>query len=137
MFGDSEVASKISSARTKTEAIVNNVLAPYSLKEVLKIINDNNISFIGVCTDGSNHGAVKIFPILIQYFDKNFGIKHNLIELKSLPNETNEKICNLLIETLENISLLSKCIAFSGDNCNTNFGGVDRRGTNNVFYRLQ
>ncbi|XP_026821678.1 uncharacterized protein LOC113560102 [Rhopalosiphum maidis] len=106
------VASKISSARTKTEAIVNNVLAPHSLKEVLKIINDNNISFIGVCTDGSNHGA-------------------------SLPNETSETICNLLIETLENMNLLSKCIAFSGDNCNTNFGGVERRGTNNVFYRLQ
>jgi len=137
MFCDSEVASKISSARTKTEAIVNNVLAPHSLKEVLKIINDNNISFIGVCTDGSNHAAVKIFPILIQYFDKNFGIKHNLIELKSLPDETSETICNLLIETLENMNLLSKCIAFSGDNCNTNFGGVERRGTNNVFYRLQ
>lgn len=48
-------------ARTKTEAIVNNVLAPHWLTEVLKIINDNNISFIGVRTDGSNHGAVKIF----------------------------------------------------------------------------
>lgn len=35
------------------------------------------------------------------------------------------------------MSLLSKCIAFSRDNCNTNFGGVERRGTNNVFYRLQ
>jgi len=63
MFCDSEIASKISSARTKSEAIVNNALAPHSLKEVLKIINDNNISFIGVCTDGSNHcGHVIIKP---------------------------------------------------------------------------
>lgn len=46
---------------------------------------------------GSNLGAVKIFPILVQYFDKNIGIKHNLIKLKSLPNETSETICNLLI----------------------------------------
>lgn len=72
MFCDSEIASKISSARTKTEAIVNKVLAPHSLKEVLKIIYDNNISFIGVCTDGSNHSDVNIFPILIQYFDKKY-----------------------------------------------------------------
>jgi len=61
MFCDSKVTSKISSARTKTEAIINNVLVPHSLKEVLKIINDNNISFIGVCTDGSNHGTEKFF----------------------------------------------------------------------------
>jgi len=58
--------------------------------EVLKIINDNNISFIGICTDGSYYSAVKMFPILFQYF----GIKHNLIELKSLLNETSEMICN-------------------------------------------
>jgi len=108
MICNSEVASKIFSARTKTETIINNVLAPHSLKEVLKVINDNNISYIGVCADGSNHGAMKIFPILIQYFDKHFGIKHNLIELKSLTNETSETICNLLIETLESMSLLSK-----------------------------
>lgn len=41
-----------------------------------------------------------------------------------------------LIEILENINLLSKCIAFFENHCNTNFDGLDRRGTNNVFYRL-
>lgn len=59
MFCDSKITSKSSSVRTKTEAIVNNVLAPHLLKEVLKIINDNNISFIEVCTDGYNHVAGK------------------------------------------------------------------------------
>lgn len=61
MFCDSEVTSKSSSVRTKTEAIVNNILAPHLLKKVLKIINNNNISFIEVCTDGYNHVDVNNF----------------------------------------------------------------------------
>jgi len=58
-----EVAKRISSARTKTEAIVNSVLAPHAVREVIKSLQD--ILFCGVSTDASNHGAVKIFPILI------------------------------------------------------------------------
>ena len=81
LFADSEVATKISSARTKTEAIINQVLAPNSLKQILNRINDENISHIGVCTDGSNHGAIKMFPVLIQFFHKEFGIMHKLIEI--------------------------------------------------------
>lgn len=41
------------------------------------------------------------------------------------------------MKQLREHDLLSKCIAFSGDNCNTNFGGSTRSGTNNVFYKLK
>ena len=60
---DSDTAKKFSCARTKTEAIVDSVLAPHSVEvahEALKYI-----PYCGVSTDGSNHGAVKIFPIII------------------------------------------------------------------------
>ena len=33
--------------------------------------------------------------------------------------------------------LLYKLIAYSADNTNTNFGGRDRHGTNNVYFKLQ
>ena len=33
--------------------------------------------------------------------------------------------------------LCDKVVAFCGDNCNTNFGGVKRKGQNNIFRRLQ
>jgi len=60
-FNDSEIAKRISSARTKTEAI-NSVLDPHAVQEVRSL---QDIPFCGVSTDASNHGAVKIFPILI------------------------------------------------------------------------
>lgn len=31
----------------------------------------------------------------------------------------------------------NKVVAFYGDNCNTNFGGVNRRGIKNVYSRLK
>jgi hypothetical protein len=64
IFIDSEVAKRISSARTKTEAIVNSVLAPHAVQDVTKSLQD--IPFYGVSTDASNQSAVKIFPILFR-----------------------------------------------------------------------
>lgn len=137
IFSDSEVAIKYSSARTKTEAIVNMVLAPQSLENTFQKVRDGTIKYVGVCADGSNHGSIKMFPILVQYFSKESGITHCLLDFKSVTDEKSETICNLIINTLEYSNLISKCIAFTGDNCNTNFGGVDRRGTNNIFRRLE
>lgn len=137
LFRDSEIASNISSAKIKTEAIINNVLAPNSVNIALKRIEDENISYIGVCTDASNHGSLKIFPVLIQYFDREYGIQLRIVELKSLQNEKSETICDLISTTLEHCHLKNKCIAFTADNCNTNFGGVQRKGQNNVFFRLK
>lgn len=98
-----------------------------------------HIPFCGVSTDGSNHGAVKLFPIIIQYFDwKQGGVQTKLIEVKDTPNETATTIANYLMETLEKNNLASKCVAFTGDNCKTNFGGIrrDERG-NNVYANLK
>lgn len=57
-FPDSDTAKKFSSGRTKTEAIVNGVLAPHSVEAVYEALKE--IQYCGVSTDGSNHGAVKI-----------------------------------------------------------------------------
>lgn len=108
LFNDSEIALNISSARTKTEAIVNNVLAPYSLNSIIEKIENKKVPYIGVCTDGSNHGALKIFPVLIQYFDKEHGIQVRMLDLKSLNNEKSETICNLIITTLQKYNLNDK-----------------------------
>ncbi|CAM4571952.1 unnamed protein product [Leuciscus chuanchicus] len=136
-FTDSANVKKFSSARTKTEAIVNGVLAPHSVDTTLDALQD--IPYLGIATDGSNHGAVKIFPIMIQYFDwKQGGVQSKLIEVKDTPDETAETIAKYLIETLRKNQLTEKCIAFTGDNCNTNFGGVRRdEGGRNVFANLK
>lgn len=77
-------------------------------------------------------------PIIIQYFDKQkHGITSKLLEIGSTENETSDTIVGIIMKQLWEHDLLSKCITFSGDNCNTNFAGSTRSGTNNVFSKLK
>lgn len=65
-------------------------------------------------------------------------MKPKLIKLDSLENETSETIVTYCINTLNNkIISIQKLIAYSANNTNTNFGGRDRHGTNNVYFKLQ
>lgn len=122
--------------RTKATAIVKNVLSPLSIAELKSDLT--NVAFISVSTDASNHGSTKLFPIVIQYFDKQKnGITSKLLEIECTENETSDTIVEIILKQLREHDLLSKCVAFSGDNCNTNFGGNSRAGTNNVFYKLK
>lgn len=121
--------------KTKTQAIVDNVLAPYSLE----IVHDtlNTVNFVGVSTDGSNFGNIKVFPILIQHFDKEKGIQHKLIELVSLKNDKSTIITDLILKSLKEFELNQKCVAFGADNTNTNFGSVVRNPGDNIYTHLQ
>jgi hypothetical protein len=102
------------------------VLAPHAVQAVIKSLQ--GIPFCVVSTDASNHGAVKIFPILIHYFDYEYGgLQIKLLEVESKPNATAQTIAAYVSETASNYGLLSKCVAFAGDNCNTMFGGLKKR----------
>lgn len=66
IFADSNTANSISSARTKTEAIVTGVISPWVIQQVK--VSLQNINYLGVSTNASNHGAEKnLFPIMIQF----------------------------------------------------------------------
>ncbi|CAH1163556.1 unnamed protein product [Phaedon cochleariae] len=132
---DSSMAKKISCARTKSEAIIVGVIAPYSLNMAVQDAKKSNV--IGIATDASNHGSLKVFPVLIQFFDKRMGLSLRLIEVGNLENEKSDTIANYLTNILQKNDLKDNCIAFSGDNCNTNFGGMNRKGTQNVFSKLK
>lgn len=43
----------------------------------------------------------------------------------------------MLLEVLKTFDLKEKCIAFCGDNCNTNFGGIQTKGKQNVYAKLK
>lgn len=132
LFNDSEKAKKLSSARTKSRALSKNVIAVYSIKTCLDYLLANDI-FVSISTDGSNHGNEKNFPLLLQYFDEAIGIQTKIVHLDKLPNEKSQTIANYIVSYLNKSKLLNKCIAYSADNCNTNFGGLSRKGENIMF----
>lgn len=121
-----------SCARTKTEAVIKNVIKPYELS-ILKIKLENT-RFITIYSDAYNHKDLKLFPSLVRYFDCTTGIQVKVLDLVSLPGETSETIVNSIIKILRKNNLTNKLIAYCADNTNSNFGGVHRKGNNNVFF---
>ena len=65
-------------------------------------------------------------------------MQSKLIELTNKANETADTIATYIKDTSEKRMLLKKCVAFTGDNCNAMFGGLQHNEQgNNVFAKLK
>ena len=125
---------KFSLGKTKCEAIVN-VITPLCTDELHQELD--RINFVSVTTDASNMKEVKLVPIVVRYFLPKSGVKVKLLEFKSVTGETAEILSKYLLSVLDQTKLKDKLIRFCADNCNTNFGGIKKRGQNNVFYKVK
>lgn len=126
--------SKFTCARTKCESIVTNVFAPYIREELQKELN--NCHFVSILTDASNHGNIKMFPIVVRYFSENDGIKVRMLDMTSQAGETSDLIVDLLKTAIDKFNLGEKMAGFGGDNAPCNFGNRQRTGKENTFYKL-
>ncbi|XP_042325766.1 SCAN domain-containing protein 3-like [Sceloporus undulatus] len=136
IYCDSDIAQSASCPRTKTETIINKILGPHSVDVTIQSLKE--ISCFGVSIDDSNHLSLKVFPILIQFFDyKAGGIQSRVIELEAIPSETSDTVSSYISSTLKHFDILNKCVAFAGDNTNTNLGGLKRAEGNSVFSKLK
>jgi hypothetical protein len=59
-----------------------------------------------------------------------------VLELVSLGGETSDLLLSYLLEMLQKLDPIEKCIAILADNINTNFGRKSK-GNNNLYYKLQ
>ncbi|KAL4156142.1 hypothetical protein QTP88_000177 [Uroleucon formosanum] len=91
---------------------------------------------LSISTDASNHGSQKVFPILVRYFLPYEGVQVKLLEFKELFGENSDIIVFYVADVLREHNILSKIVAFCGDNTNCNFGGSEKKGKNNVFAKL-
>ena len=92
---------------------------------VVKIFEENNIEYFGVATVSSNRNELKLFPIFIQYFEwRKGGLQSKLIEFTNKANVTADAITTYVKDILEKRMLLKTYVAFTGDNCNTMFEGL-------------
>jgi hypothetical protein len=126
---------KFSAARTKTEAIVTDVIAPLATEELAGDLR--SVPFVSLSTDASNHHATKMLPVLVQYFLPETGIHVKMLAMSTIVGETSDIITKSITDAMERFELDDKVIGFSADNTNANFGGARRRGQENVFTKLR
>jgi hypothetical protein len=63
------------------------------------------------------------------------GIKLKVLDFVSSYGETADVICDSVIKMVRENGI-EDIVAFCADNANTNFGGVARKGLNNVFAKM-
>ena len=88
------VETKFSSARTKSHAIICNVLAPHVVTEVIEDLHE--AKSVTLSLDASDKKDIKLFPIVVRYFLPNRGIVDKIIDLVSLPSEISDLQCDML-----------------------------------------
>ncbi|KAE9531248.1 hypothetical protein AGLY_010454 [Aphis glycines] len=120
---------KFTCAKTKTRDLIVNILAPFAMENTIEGLKKAN--YISVLVDASNHKSVKLVPVIVRYFNPENGIKNDILDFSNLPRETAELIHNKIVSVLKKFELEEKIISFSGDNTNTNFGGIARKDKNN------
>lgn len=125
---------KFTCSKTKCQAIIVNVFAPEVHKMVQEELSQRR--YVSIYTDASNHGSIKIFPVLVRYFNPTAGV-YVLLDVSAKGGETSTIISDLLKKTAGDYELKKKIVAFCGDNAKVNFGGETRGGQNNVYYRLK
>lgn len=123
------------SARTKTEAIINGVIAPFAVDEVKKELD--SVNYVTLATDASNRKSIKMMPVLARYFIPTVGVRIKVLEFSAETGETALIISNLIKNTAEKYNIEKQTIGFSGDNCVANFGSSSRGGVNNAYYLLK
>ena len=55
---------------------------------------------------------------------KNGGLQSKMLDVRGPINKTSLTISNEVKETLKKRRLFDKCSSFTGENCNTKFGGI-------------
>ena len=128
------LCKKFSCAATKTTAIITNVFYPHVAKTLREDLAKSK--FVTLYFDGSNHGNIKMFPILVRYFIPCKGLQTSLLKFTDLPGETAQLVKDYVLQTAKQNGLEGKIISVCADNTNTNFGGSRRGGQNNVFALL-
>lgn len=111
---------KFSSARTKSEAIICNVLDPLSEEEVQHDLD--KCSFVTFTVDASNHKDIKLFPVLVRYYLCQ--VRHRICKLPTFPMSLKnmallrKQLHFVLITLTQTLAMLKELVkAISGESC--------------------
>jgi hypothetical protein len=132
IFPDSSISRKLACGRTKSEALVENVLAPKSVETLVSDLSSNT-KFFSVATDASNMKNRKLFPVCIQYFLRD-GVHKKLLDFVEQQNdERSAEVADMLTTSLSTHGLnLEYVVGYSAENASVNYGCK-----NSVYTKLQ
>ena len=123
MFPDSDIAKKFSSARTKTTAVVNNVLAP-SLREKL-IVAMRCGPFSLLFDEATDIGVVKSACMVIRTFDEEAGaVRNEFYRLAELGEKADAQTLFAAVESAftEDAVPFDNLLGFASDGANAMLG---------------
>lgn len=120
-FTDSEIAKNFSANRTKTTAIIKNVLGAYSFEKTVKLLQLNHFSLI--VDESTDRGTIKSLAMVARVFDKN-GVNDIFLGLLSVPDGTAEGLYNSIKHFFATFSIEYKknMIGFASDGASTMMG---------------
>lgn len=109
---------KFSYAKAKSEAIINNILPPWSRNQLDLNLSKTNIVSISIVS--SDHKLNKFLRILVRYYLLFEGTKLKVIEFWSVPRETQHILTDRIINSYQKYGLKVKIVCLSAENTNSN-----------------
>ncbi|KAL4702228.1 hypothetical protein ACJJTC_018921 [Scirpophaga incertulas] len=82
------------------------VLGPASTHEAVKILQ--NDTFYSVATDASNHGAIKMIPLMVRFYSPTTNLKTCVLDFYEDANETASAIHMNLLTWLKECNIDTK-----------------------------
>ncbi|CAG9789636.1 unnamed protein product [Diatraea saccharalis] len=121
LYTDSKIVEKLTLGRTKASVIAHNVLGPASTQETVETLQNN--TFYSIATDASNHGATKMFPLMVRFYSPTTNLKTCILDFYEDANETASDIhMNLVTQLKEHNIDIKFLTSYCADNANVNFG---------------
>lgn len=85
IYNDFSLVNKFTADENKSSSLAKPVLGPIAIKLILcdfkKDIQETK--FFSISSDASNRGDIKLFPLVVNYFISDQGIKNKILGLKS------------------------------------------------------
>lgn len=133
MFPDSKIASQFSSKKTKTSAIIKNVLGETSSLEVVSILREKKFSII--IDESTDRETVKHLCVVARYYDSTASkIRDRFLTLLKVESFDHQAIYGRLRDYFkeQNIPYETNCVGFAADGASVMFGK-----TNSVYQLLK
>ena len=85
------------------------------------MLSELGIQPFSVTVDASNHNKVKLFPLVIRFFNAKVGVRVRLLDLRSMASETSQQNMDFIVSSFHKNGLDPKQLIFLCRQCISKF----------------